>query len=552
MAPGWDLDSSMGPEKWWKSYLNKYYIELNEVSKWKLIIRFLLLIFLKLFIPLRIFIQGISMSVIGVAVAVILIGLYVVVMRLMDKFIISFLDRMLGITNCVFDKKEFDRDSLVKDFLDNFYKENADFREKNIMENSYGMDSGYDRKDYSDETINTIVYSNKQMAGAKKDAYKNFKVNNFIDAPAGAGKIQDIFIMGNRAFIHTEDSLFGFPYRAQRVNTDTSSIYLGTGSLFGDPSEIFAHLEEGQFGTKDPWASVNSLYGRIFVDREARKIYLFNGSGIPEDITMYGMKKFFRENLTLKIQEAFPDYCENTVGYVIGIDNKYDRILFTKIDYSPIRPSVTRNLNGRLYVDGKPVSLGDPDHFKNEGFTLSYYPQRKMWVSFHSYIPTNYLHDRYNLLSEKDGKFWRHNEETDYHSFYGIDRHHKIEFVVSSKALENFSLEKLVLDFEAKGSDGRFLNSAFERVEIRSPFMNEDRTIDLREADVDDLTDIYSVDETESRILFENGKLIIPDISSEDFPIEGKYVSVIFTLTSNDQELYTRLVASFTENWVTD
>ena len=265
------------------------------------------------------------------------------------------------------------------------------------------------------------------------------------------------------------------------------------------------------------------------------------------------MKKFFRKHLTLKMQEAFPDYCENTVGYLIGVDNKYDRILFTKIDYAPINPGVTSHFEGRLYVSGKPVSLGDPDHFTNEGFTLSYYPQRKMWVSFHSYIPTNYLHDRYHLLSEKHGKFWRHNEEdTDYHSFYGIDRNHRIEFVVNSKALENFSLQKMVLDFEAMGADGRFLNSTFERVEIKSPFMEEDRTIDLREASVEDLSDIYSDDETESRVLFENGKLIIPDISSENFPVEGKYVRIVFTLTSNDQELYTRLVASFTENWVTD
>ena len=549
---GWGLDSSMSQEEWDRNLLNQYHRQMNEISTWKQILRFILLFFIKVVVPVKIFIQGISMTIIGAIVAAVLIIVYLLFMRIMNKLITLHVNRMLGIDNCIYDRRDYNRDKLIKGFVDNFYKENPDFREKNIMENSYGMDSGYSQRDNGEETTTTIVYSNKQMAGSKKDSYKNFQVNSFLDAPSNAGKIQDIFTIGGKAFIHTEDSLFGLPYQQQQLDTNASSIYLGTGTLFGQPAEILSHVEEGQFGTKDPWASVDTIYGRFFVDREARKIFLFDGS-TPVDITMFGMKKFFRKHLTLKMQEAFPDYCENTVGYIIGVDNKYDRILFTKIDYAPINPGVTRHIEGRLYVSGKPVSLGDPNHFTNEGFTLSYYPQRKMWVSFHSYIPTNYLHDRYHLLSEKHGKFWRHNEEdTDYHSFYGIDRNHRVEFVVNSKALENFSLQKMVLDFEAMGADGRFLNSTFERVEIKSPFMEEDRTIDLREASVEDLSDIYSDDETESRVLFENGKLIIPDISSENFPVEGKYVRIVFTLTSNDQELYTRLVASFTENWVTD
>ena len=137
-------------------------------------------------------------------------------------------------------------------------------------------------------------------------------------------------------------------------------------------------VPEGYGGVRYPNGAINTPYGYIFIDEEAGRIYSSNG-GKLEEISNIGVRQFMKNNLKLKgDQEKYivDQKYDKGIGYAIGYDYKFERILITKKDYE----------------DGKDVS-----------WTLSYDPAEKTWVSFHSYTPHLYMYNRFGIYTEHEG-----------------------------------------------------------------------------------------------------------------------------------------------------
>lgn len=365
---------------------------------------------------------------------------------------------LAGRSNCYI----ADDDTLPWD--DNYYGYNWDFNTLNDLETKIGMPDPYDTCVCEVGEGNQIVYSAKQNPLSIIDAYKNFLPNSYLNIPADFGKIKSLFSLNNNFYAQTSDMIINIATSDGLLDLQNGQILevlTEGGDLRTRPKEMFSDVPEGYAGTIDPNAAINTQYGRFTVDRKAKKIFLF-GRGLVE-ISNFGVRNFLKENLDLELAKQFPDFINVDeaagIGYKLGFDHRFNKFLFTKIDYSAKHPETLRVENGtslRLKEGGLAVSLDDTTHFENKSFTLSYDPNTKVWVSFHTYFPEGYAYDRDHMYSIKDGEFWKHGDKYgEFQMFYGKYHPHAIEFVIHQKDMAHATFTDIEMDVDASEYDGK-------------------------------------------------------------------------------------------------
>jgi hypothetical protein len=116
------------------------------------------------------------------------------------------------------------------------------------------------------------------------------------------------------------------------------------------------------------------------------------------------MNRFFTDHLAFEILRYFPDVNIDNNFTGVGLhgvyDSKFDRIIFTKLDYIPIDKDVKYDSTLQQYYVEDVISgitlrtqvyLTDPDYFCNKSWTISFNMNTKSWVSFHTYLPNFYI-----------------------------------------------------------------------------------------------------------------------------------------------------------------
>ena len=340
--------------------------------------------------------------------------------------------------NCVVDL------GTIKGNPNNFCKYSFDYSLGNEIEIFYGQPVNYDTC-ICDDLDSKIRYSDTQNPDSQIDAYRNFRVNAYSELGAEYGTLKNFFNIGNNLYAHTTDMILNLRSDYQQLQTtEGEAILLGRQGFLQRASAIQAGLPEGYGGTLDPHAAITTAFGYFFVDREARKIFRFSGGGL-EEISNYGLRNFFKEELYIKLLDYFPEYdCvdEGGVGYKFGYDHRFNRLLFTKEDYTPktelfdfeylggeffsARKKGTKNTNKNTTK----VKVGDPDYFCNRSYTLSYDVIKTRWISFHSYIPRGYVYDRNHMFTWVDQSLWKHGDiKGSYQTYYGKYYPHEIEMI---------------------------------------------------------------------------------------------------------------------------
>lgn len=477
-----ELDPEM-PEgtPWNNAWLSRIGIQWQSIAILKKWAR----TFLKVLILAAIGIAGASLGLIGILIFTIFIfhdGI--------QDSICSFLTRLLGIRQCLPKCYSGNRNciadsSKVLPFEKNYTGYNWDYNTQNDLDTVIGMTDPYNTCICDVGEGNQIVYSQKQNPLSITDSYKNFLVNNYIEIPADFGKIKSLFSLNNNFYAHTSDMIIN-------IATADGVIDLGNGQALevitqgGDlrtmPKELFSDLSEGYGGTVDPNCSINTQFGRFIVDREAKKVFLFT-RGL-EEISNRGIRNFLKENLDLDLIRQFPNY-KNVdevigVGYKIGYDNRFNKLLFTKIDYKAKNPSNLELINNDTFRDksrGINVSLDNESYFINRSFTLSYDPTVKKWISFHTYYPDGYAWDRDHLYSIKDGSFWRHGDKYgEFQTFYGEYFPHVIEFVIKEKNGISAQFTDMEMDVEASEYNGVNWVKGKEKTFNKALFYNDNQS----------------------------------------------------------------------------
>lgn len=294
----------------------------------------------------------------------------------------------------------------------------------------------YPKKVVTPDDFPTRIIRSTADTGSLVDRYREFLALDFKDLPKNRGEVEDIFVVNSILHLHAERSLFRTRGKEKLGLSDGSEAFVGSGDIFEqDPDEVITTID-GYGGTTSRFASITTRYGHFYVNQRDRKVYMVTQN--IEELSAYGMEQWFRDNMKweLEFYDMVRDQVKNTdesvgadqfmldsplkhFGFTAGYDSKYKRIMLTKHDLSPTKKFKTAHAEGQvdqgiawdgekgfflLYQDvgggtlaGSIVKWDDPTYFTQSGWTLSYYPEYKVWGSRHSYLPTNYMSTSENL-----------------------------------------------------------------------------------------------------------------------------------------------------------
>lgn len=230
--------------------------------------------------------------------------------------------------------------------LPEFYNINKDYERINRQKLFYLLPLEYDCcSDCQEDFPQRWHYSEQSFQEELSDNFRVFLPNNYRDIPGETGRIMNIFSIGENLFIHTEEALWLQPKNYQERVTDQIVSFIGTGSYAEiPPRKILDDKNGSSAGLKHQWGAINTKQGYFFISEAEGKFYMFNGKSLVP-LSSLGNYHWFRENIPMandeqyfKIyNEEFPcrDNPSNKLGtgFVLGYDNKHDRILITKKDY---------------------------------------------------------------------------------------------------------------------------------------------------------------------------------------------------------------------------
>lgn len=418
---------------WEKSFLNKFYYKLEQPSPAQLLRKAIIRNIVEIIIPALGYLE-LSSKQLPTDISsyfYVLPGL-ISYWKLMRDVVIreDYLNKLVGISDCKTDEEGGEPDNNIVDFDDNYHNISSQYQ-VNTKENFYKtMPLSYNTcvcDDCTDaNTTNEIYISNKQMSGSTVDVYKSFQALPYNEISGDRGKIRKIFKLESSLFVHTTEGLFLVKTKDNDLSKVTSygmRMLVGT-SMISEPVQLMEGTVEGILGLQDPNASINTPYGYFFIDREAKRIYRFDGKK-PEEVSALGMYNFFKDNIDFcELGDCHDEKKEGSTFYSLGWDNRFNRLL------------VTKNSSN-----------------SDESFTISYSPEmnagKGAWTSFHDYQPQSYLWDRNKLFSIKDGSIYRHNQEHSYLNFYDGIFPMEVEYVTNLEAYEWFHANSFSLHTEA-------------------------------------------------------------------------------------------------------
>lgn len=451
---GLNLDSNFPKDSdWKKGYLNRFYVKMNENPRWKMIFRVLANLLFTYSIGLYMIIDGMSalvqtistinisfmnLNIGGLAGSLIEIGVvalgiaWIVYWANTDKDN-KFWDKLLGVDGCwpditakenVTGSRFMTRPGRVLQFENNYYKYNFDYSKTNLASATLGLPDPYSTCECPTERSYEILYSNKQNPMSPTDAYRNFKVNSYIEIPSNTGKMQKIFRLANRVFVQTSDAMYSLQTGASQMKTgDDRSVYLEAATTLQVPVEIFGGTKEGRGGTLDPNACIVTKWGYINVDVEAREIGLFTGSNY-QLLGDFGMTKFLDNFIPYQATDRIRDEkIDGGIGFSIGIDNGKSLIHITKRDYD---------------ADGRDLH-----------WTLTFDMENMSWVGFEYFTPIIYAWDRFKAFSFYKNELWRHNKVGEFLTVYGQPVPMIVDFVIKDReTLDAFAWRHSAIDAE--------------------------------------------------------------------------------------------------------
>lgn len=353
--------------------------------------------------------------------------------------------------------------------FDNTYYYNTTYSKQNkesfICKNQPNFSDDSCKSDYSYR----LIYS--EQSSTNSSSYDNwlvFKANNYWDFPISNGRlITADGIENDKVLVRFENTSSIFA-AYNTIQTDADSIQIGTGGLFQSRPKEFSKTDLGNLGTQHS-VILHTDFGHVWTDAKRGQVILLapSGGGV-EDISQYGMKNWFKENLPFTISKYFPtvdiDNNFKGVGLIMSYDKRFNRLFVTKLDYKPLdsrlqfsdgkfyivtSSSIIDTTSGPELVEEKQfIELSDTTYFCNKSWTISYNFITKSWVSFHSFIPNLYIDWINYFQSYKSGQIWSHNiSNKSYQVYYGklepfiVETHTKPELSKSYLTHYEFGLD---------------------------------------------------------------------------------------------------------------
>lgn len=308
---------------------------------------------------------------------------------------------------------------------------------------------------------NRIVWSPKSFEEEVTDTWKITYANDYVDISANKGDITNMKFDKSQLLVTTEESLLKMIPNPQQIQTDSSSVYIGTGDFLSIEPREFSNKDFGYAGNQGRFNAVSTEYGWTWVDQIEGKIFNYDES--LEEISARGMYHWFEQHLP----SSFDKWCkqndivytcrDNTSSqYGVGLIATYDpllkRYILHKSDYLPLqdlegRVGDSTVINGFYYdivndqlqffvyngVTYNRLKFSNPTYFENKSWTISYDYNSKSWKGWHSYQPNYMYHDNkyFNTFIDNHTSYlWRHSNRG-FQTFYDTKFDSIIEYVTN-------------------------------------------------------------------------------------------------------------------------
>ena len=430
---------------WRDCYLNQFHRELEQASVWQRVVKTIIRTSLNILFPM----MGIENLFDAANGGIDFVGnlaefpMLAVLWYLMVQVLFrnEMLDKLLGIPTCRSDDKGGFKEGYNKGLFFNPTGYNVDYSTQPDLYTYEGVPDPYYVCDCDDcpkganvmqsgQSSGEIYISDRQIQGSIFDSYTHVKPFSKINIPANYGKLTNLFVVGGDLYAHTTDAIIPLRRNRAMVPSDFGEILLGAQGFILDPEGVIIDgITEGYAGLRRHNEHIDSGAAYAFIDGEADIVYLFRGQsaantfptrGNLEAISMKGMFNFFKEKLNFcNITECMDERVSGTSYYALGYDPRLNRILVTKSD-------------------------GDAS------FTMSYDLEKGVWVSFHDYIPREYVWDRRDMYTINESGIWKHNSDCNFQTFYGQYYPHEVQFTAIPQDVDSFVWEGVKLNTEAE------------------------------------------------------------------------------------------------------
>ena len=238
---------------------------------------------------------------------------------------------------------------------------------------------------------------------------RNFLSNEYYDMPNDRGEIVAVRGINRDLFIQQEYSLYVTSIK-DTLQTGENLTYLGQSDIFDRlPFEIKYNNNKGYVGCSSQFACFIFKDGLVVIDQIQGKVFIVSNQGAME-ISKAGMTNYFKENLDtglkyfkynrnnkkIRIDNPF-----NSIGFIAGYDDEYERLLITKLYYIPKKSTEHLIFDGEFYYDNnnKRIEFTDNNYFENNSFTFSYSLSDNSWVCEHDYFPNLYYYTNKGLFT---------------------------------------------------------------------------------------------------------------------------------------------------------
>jgi hypothetical protein len=318
------------------------------------------------------------------------------------------------------------QESFVPIVQDNTYYYNVTYSKQNEENNFTHLPVAWEEKLCFTTFPFRAIYSDTD--GEQVDGWLVYRPLSMFDFPQNYGELISLDGIQNKAILARFENKSLLYNTLLTINTSNpQAAYIGGSSLFtGAPPIDFAETDLGYVGTQHKFL-LKIPQGQITVDAKRGQIFLIAGNTAKELSALgLGLTRFLTDHLPFEILTYFPsidiDNHFNGIGLHGVYDSKYDRVIISKLDYTPLTDEVkwdevtnefyielvfpqyntttTTTTNGESptttttvapLVIRKRVYLSDSEYFCNKSWTLSYNLNTQSWVSFHSYIPNWYI-----------------------------------------------------------------------------------------------------------------------------------------------------------------
>ena len=185
-----------------------------------------------------------------------------------------------------------------------------------------------------------------------------YRALSFHDFPQNYGNLTSLDGIQNKAILARFENKSLLYNNLLTIDTSNpQAAYIGNPNLFDSSPPIdFAETDLGYVGAQNKFL-LKIPQGQITVDAKRGQVFLVNGGQVA-DLTGYGsgVNRFMTDHLPFKILEYFPNADTDNHFNGIGIhgvyDSKFERIIITKLDYTPLSDDIKYNeVTGDFYVE---------------------------------------------------------------------------------------------------------------------------------------------------------------------------------------------------------